>query len=67
MQTVKNTLVLLISATLLGACGLKGPLYLPEDDLATVPVSESDSATEPAPEDDKEETEDKGKTTIPSN
>jgi predicted small lipoprotein YifL len=37
MQTVKATLVILISLILLGACGLKGPLYLPSES----PVSES--------------------------
>jgi predicted small lipoprotein YifL len=35
MQTVKTTLLLLICITLLGACGLKGPLYLPEEKPAS--------------------------------
>jgi predicted small lipoprotein YifL len=32
MQTVKITLVILICVVLLGACGLKGPLYLPAEE-----------------------------------
>jgi len=44
MQTVKTTLVILICAALLGACGLRGPLYLPEEDPATKPAVEQDSA-----------------------
>jgi len=35
MQTVKTTLLFLICVTMLGACGLKGPLYLPEEKPAT--------------------------------
>ena len=44
MQTVITTLVILICAALLGACGLRGPLYLPEEDPATKPAVEQDSA-----------------------
>ena len=39
MQTVKATTVVLISLILLCACGLKGPLYIPDES----PVSESDA------------------------
>ena len=35
MQTVKTILLFLICVTMLGACGLKGPLYLPEEKAAT--------------------------------
>lgn len=35
MQTVKTILIFLICVMLLGACGLKGPLYLPEDEPAS--------------------------------
>jgi len=35
MQTVKTILIILICAMALGACGLKGPLYLPEDKPAS--------------------------------
>ncbi len=31
MQTVKTTVLVLICIVLLGACGNKGPLYLPEE------------------------------------
>ena len=34
MQTVKTTLLILICLTLLGACGLKGPLYIPDENPA---------------------------------
>jgi len=44
MQTVRTTLTTLICAVLLGACGLRGPLYLPEEDPATKPAVEQDSA-----------------------
>ena len=37
-------MVILICAALLGACGLRGPLYLPEEDPATKPAVEQDSA-----------------------
>lgn len=32
MRSLKITLVLLACTTILGACGLKGPLYLPGED-----------------------------------
>ena len=35
MQTVRTILIFLLCVTLLGACGLKGPLYLPEDEPAS--------------------------------
>jgi predicted small lipoprotein YifL len=43
MQTVKVILIILICCALLGACGLKGPLYLPEEDPATKPVTEQNT------------------------
>jgi len=49
MQTVKFTLLALLCSCLLGACGLKGPLYLAED------VAEAGSAENA---DDAEEKED---------
>ena len=54
MQTVKTTLVILISIVLLGACGNKGPLYLPEENAS----AEQSSATGA---DEKEENKDKKK------
>lgn len=35
MQSVKTTLLILMCLTLLGACGLKGPLFLPGESPAT--------------------------------
>ena len=46
MQTVKTTLAILICAVLLGACGLRGPLYLPDEDPATKPAVEQDKDDE---------------------
>jgi len=51
MQTVKTILLFLICVTMLGACGLKGPLYLPEDK----PAAEQTPADQDAAQDkDKE-------------
>jgi predicted small lipoprotein YifL len=46
MRTLKAVSIILLCFTLLGACGLKGPLYLPEEEPATQPVSEQDAATD---------------------
>ena len=54
MQTVKTTLIILICIVLLGACGNKGPLYLPEEKVTT----EQNSATDA---DEKEENKEKKK------
>jgi len=35
MQTVKTLSLIFLSAALLGACGLRGPLYLPDEDPST--------------------------------
>ena len=40
MQTTKTILALLLCATLLGACGLRGPLYLPGEEPPEQPASE---------------------------
>ena len=45
MQTVKTVLTLLISIVLLGACGLKGPLYL-EEDPVTNPATNQELSTD---------------------
>lgn len=42
MQTVKTILIILIFTAFLGACGNKGPLYLPEEK----PATERESAAE---------------------
>ena len=54
MQTVKVVLVILITVVVLGACGLKGPLYLPTEN----PVSET--AIEQETETATDETQQKG-------
>jgi predicted small lipoprotein YifL len=43
MRTVKITLLLLLCSALLGACGLKGPLYLPEDKPAAEQAAPADA------------------------
>ena len=60
MQTVKTTLIILICIVLLGACGNKGPLYLPEEKAS----AEQSSATD-ADEKEKEKTKDKKKSMQP--
>jgi len=42
---MRKTVLLLLAAALLPACGLKGPLYLP----AQKPAASSPAATAPAP------------------
>lgn len=50
MQTMKTALLFLLCITLLGACGLKGPLYLPEEkpaaEQATVPDNDAETEKE---------------------
>ena len=43
MQTVKTILIILICTALLGACGNKGPLYLPEEEPAIEQESAADT------------------------
>lgn len=50
MQTVKTRLLMLTCLLWLTACGLKGPLYLPDE----VPATQAD--TRQGPEPDAEET-----------
>ena len=54
MQTVKFTLLALLFSWLLAACGLKGPLYLAEDE----PTARTDT-TQNAKSEEKEEKEEK--------
>ena len=51
MQTAKAIFLTLTCAALLGACGLKGKLYLPEQEAASKPAVEKKLA--PADEEDK--------------
>ena len=62
MQTVKALLQILICIGLLGACGLKGPLYLPPDDTANKADTEQqpgESADEENNKDDSEKDKDR--------
>ena len=60
MQTVRITLVILVCTALLGACGLKGPLYLPEEDPVSVPVPGPESSADIDSEDKEKDTEEGG-------
>jgi predicted small lipoprotein YifL len=56
MQTVKIILLILICAALLSACGLRGPLYLPDENPAK-PAVEQDSAAGTDEEENKDDEE----------
>lgn len=43
MQTVKTISLVLLYAALLGACGLRGPLYLPDQDPSKAAANEQNS------------------------
>ena len=60
MRTVKITLLFLLSTTLLGACGLKGPLYLPEDKPATEQATPAGADADADKKKAKEKTKDSG-------
>lgn len=57
MQTVKTILIILICIFLVGACGNKGPLYLPDESPASKSAVEQESATGEKATKDKEDTE----------
>jgi predicted small lipoprotein YifL len=57
MRCCKAILILLVSTSLLTACGLKGALYLPEDEETTQAAAELTSESEMQME-EKEETGD---------
>jgi predicted small lipoprotein YifL len=61
MQTVKTALLILISIAVLGACGLRGPLYLPDEDPATKPNTEGDAGVDVKDSEDKEKGSDPSK------
>jgi len=46
MQTAKTILLILICASALGACGNKGPLYLPDGKSSVEQASSVDNDTE---------------------
>lgn len=45
MQTAKFTLLVLFCGCLLAACGLRGPLYLPEDEPVARPDTDQNART----------------------
>jgi predicted small lipoprotein YifL len=57
MRCCKTILILLVSISLLTACGLKGALYLPDDEETTQAAAELTSESEMQIE-EKEETGD---------
>ena len=58
MQTAKATILILICVTLLGACGLRGPLYLPTQNPDSKTNIEQDST--PVAEEEEDEYSGKG-------
>ena len=57
MQTVKIILLILICVALLSACGLRGPLYLPDENPAAKPAVEQDSTAATDEEENKDDEE----------
>lgn len=57
MQTVKTTLLILICISVLGACGLRGPLYLPEENPSSGSPTEEVIAPVTDETEDEEDTE----------
>jgi predicted small lipoprotein YifL len=67
MQSAKVILLILICVGLLGACGLKGPLYLPDDDPAAKSADKQQSSqTADGTKDGKDTKKDKKHTPVPS-
>jgi predicted small lipoprotein YifL len=65
MQTIKAILIILIFTALLGACGNKGPLYLPEEKpvVEQESTAEADTDTDTDTDTDKKDKEKKDKET----
>lgn len=59
MQSAKAFLLMLICTVLLGACGLRGPLYLPEETPADEQRTDQAAGTGDKSEDEKEDEKDK--------
>jgi predicted small lipoprotein YifL len=64
MQTVKTTFIILACVGLLGACGNKGPLYLPDQSSGTEaaagqePASKQESTEDESTQADKKDKKD---------
>ena len=63
MQTIKAILIILIFTALLGACGNKGPLYLPEEKPVVEQESTAEADTDTDTDTDKKDKEKKDKET----
>ena len=59
MQTVKTALTLLLSIVLLGACGLKGPLYLEGEDPVANPATNQELSPDTEKAEDKDSSNEK--------
>jgi len=57
MQSVKTSLVILVYVALISACGLRGSLYLPDENPATKPAVEQGSAADTDEEKNKDDEE----------
>jgi predicted small lipoprotein YifL len=57
MQSVKTSLVILVYVALISACGLRGPLYLPDENPTTKPDVEQGSAADTDEEKNKDDEE----------
>lgn len=57
MQTVRTVLPILIYVFLLGACGLKGPLYLPPDEPVSEPATEQEAGSNKEEKSEQEDSE----------
>jgi len=66
MQTLKATLLILICIALLCACGLSGPLYLPDENPASKPAVEKGSAAGTGGVENKEDDENDKKDPVSS-
>jgi len=64
MQTVKALLLVLICISLLGACGLKGPLYLPPDETVNE-IDTKQQTSQPADEEKNKKDSEKDKDRVP--
>lgn len=60
MKTFKNALIILTIAALAGACGLRGPLYLPDEEPEGTPILEQDLSADTDGSDDVDKKEDGG-------
>jgi len=67
MQTVRTILIILICGVLLGACGLRGPFYLEDENPTQAPATGQDQApdTDKAENSEKDKEDEKKKTVFP--